>query len=59
MFLIKKVKEDKVDKAVKTIKGYCTKHFDCYGNCRFFDHKEKECIFEKRTLPCDWSVNDG
>ena len=59
MNLIKKVENDRVDKAVKTIKGYCAKHFGCTANCRFFDKKERECIFEKGIIPVDWSETDA
>lgn len=57
--LLEKIKKDRVDKAVETLKGYCTKHSDCYHDCRFYDKEEDECMFEKSKLPCDWSVNNA
>lgn len=59
MNLIKKVKKDRVDKAVEIIKGYCTKHFDC-ETCRFYEKEKCDCVISKNnTPPCDWSVNDA
>lgn len=57
--LIKKIKKDRVDKAVETIKGYCNKHSCCENRCRFFDKEEYECVFEKGKIPCDWSDNNA
>lgn len=59
MNLIEKLEKDRIDKAVEVIKGYCKKHFDCTANCRFFDKEERECMFEKGIIPCDWSENNG
>ena len=59
MNLIEKVINDRVDKALETLKGYCSKHSDCYHSCRFYDKEESECVFEKGKLPCDWSVNNA
>ena len=33
-------KNDKVEKALETLKGYCQKHSDCDGDCRFYDKEE-------------------
>ena len=57
--LIKKIKEDKINKAVETLKGYCEKHSFCESECRFYDKKTDECVFEKGKIPCDWSVNNA
>jgi hypothetical protein len=57
MNLIKKVEEDRIDKAVETIKGYCTKHFNC-ETCRFYEKESYDCVLSKNIPPCDWSVND-
>lgn len=56
MELIKKIKKDRIDKAVETLKGYCDKHTEC-RNCRFSDEKGY-CNFEKGKIPSDWSVNN-
>ena len=57
MNLIKKIKKDRVGKAVKILKGYCDKHSECF-DCRFADEKGY-CQFEKGKIPCDWSVNNA
>lgn len=59
MNLIKKAENDRVDKAVEVIKGYCLKHFDCTA-CRFYNKRTDDCVLTKsNTPPCDWSVNNG
>jgi hypothetical protein len=59
MDLIEKVINDRVDKAVEVIKGYCSKHSDCYHDCRFYDKYENECVFEKGKIPCNWGDNNA
>lgn len=54
MNLIKKIEKDRIDKAVETIKGYCTKHSTC-TNCRFRIKGSGVCVFEKGEIPCEWS----
>lgn len=57
-YLLEKIKKDRVDKAVETLKGYCNKHSDCDERCRLYDKENKVCMLEKGILPCDWSVNN-
>ena len=57
--LLEKIKKDRLDKAVESIKGYCEKHLCCSEDCRFFDKEENECVFERSTIPCDWSDNNA
>lgn len=57
--LLEKIKNDRVDKAVETLKGYCSKHSMCDETCRFYDKTRSDCVFEKGVLPCDWSDNNA
>lgn len=47
---------DKVDKAVKTIKGYCDKFTHCKHGCRFYDAKANECMFQAPFPPTEWEI---
>lgn len=50
-----KRKRDKVDKAIKTIRGYCGKVKRC-ERCRF-RCSDGDCLFMKEFPPCDWSMD--
>ena len=49
--------KDIIDMALEIIEGYCKKHSEC-ARCRFYNHKDYDCIFSKGEIPCDWSVEN-
>lgn len=40
--------------AVREIKGYCYKHFDC-ETCKY-GGEDYACMFREGTVPADWEV---
>ena len=43
-----------VDRAIDTLRGYCSKVPTC-GKCRF--STDGQCPFMQETPPCDWEMD--
>ena len=42
-----------LEHAIRTLGGYCRKHYDCDETCRLYDSEKADCIFGRRLIPSD------
>lgn len=47
--------KNKVDRAVETLMGYCSKVTDC-DKCRFFKATDYDVCPFTQDIPCDWGM---
>lgn len=52
MNILKRIFMSPTDRAFLTLKGYCSKHIDCFHGCQF--HGKDGCIFQCEEAPEDW-----
>ena len=46
-----------IEKALKYIKGYCNKHFDC-DSCKLADKNDDCFLRDQNEPPADWDIDE-